>query len=100
MTTDVYWNYPGSGTPYPNGDWELAPTVESIPFGSLVWKFGMDRVYLPFYKNLMVRDKESYSKMVSTVLDEWEPELIVPCHGDLIRGKDTVRSILSKHFNV
>eukprot|EP00529_Nitzschia_sp_RCC80_P031727 CAMPEP_0113459100 /NCGR_PEP_ID=MMETSP0014_2-20120614/10272_1 /TAXON_ID=2857 /ORGANISM="Nitzschia sp." /LENGTH=357 /DNA_ID=CAMNT_0000350661 /DNA_START=355 /DNA_END=1428 /DNA_ORIENTATION=+ /assembly_acc=CAM_ASM_000159 len=99
MTTDVYWNYPRNGIPYPNGDWELAPTVESIPIGSLIWKFGMDRIYLPFYKNLMIRDKDSYSKMVSTVLDEWEPELIVPCHGDVIRGKDTVRSILSKHFS-
>lgn len=22
-----------------------------------MWKFGMDRVYLPFYRNLMIKDK-------------------------------------------
>jgi hypothetical protein len=99
ITTDVFWNYPGNGIPYPNGSWELAPAVDSIPIGSRLWKFGMDQVYLPFFKNLMVRDKDSYLKMVSTVLNDWQPELIIPCHGDLVRGKDVVRSILTDHFS-
>jgi Domain of unknown function (DUF4336) len=100
ITTDVYWNYPkSSGIPFPNGDWELAPSVPSIPIGSQLWKFGMDKIYLPFYKNFMIRDEESYSMMVSTVLDNWKPELIIPCHGDLIRGKDTARSTLTQHFS-
>ena len=41
IATDLIWNYPGSGTPK----------------GTQAWKFGMDRVYLPFYKNFMIKDK-------------------------------------------
>ncbi len=41
IATDLIWNYPGSGTPK----------------GTQAWKFGMDRVYLPFYKKFMIKDK-------------------------------------------
>ena len=41
IATDLVWNYPGSGTPR----------------GTKAWKFGMDRVYLPFYKKFMIKDK-------------------------------------------
>ena len=41
IATDLIWNYPGSGTPK----------------GTQAWKFGMDRVYRPFYNNLMIKDK-------------------------------------------
>lgn len=41
IATDLVWNYPGSGTPR----------------GTQAWKFGMDRVYLPFYKRFMIKDK-------------------------------------------
>lgn len=41
IATDLIWNYPGSGTPK----------------GTQAWKFGMDRVYLPFYKRFMIKDK-------------------------------------------
>lgn len=45
IVTDVYWNYPTSdGVPNSHlggEEWELAPSVESIPFGSKLWKFGM-----------------------------------------------------------
>ena len=33
LTTDLFWAYPGRG----------------VPFGTKLWKFGMDRVYAPFY---------------------------------------------------
>lgn len=41
IATDLIWNYPGSGTPK----------------GTQAWKFGMDRVYRPFYNNLMIKDR-------------------------------------------
>lgn len=44
IATDLIWNYPGSGTPK----------------GTQAWKFGMDRVYLPFYKTFMIKDKGKY----------------------------------------
>ena len=33
ITTDLFWDYPGHG----------------VPWGTKAWKFGMDRVYAPFY---------------------------------------------------
>lgn len=99
ITTDLYWNYPtDDGVPFPNGSWELAPAVQGIPPGSRLWKRGMDQIFLPFYKKLMVRNKESYNEMVRTVLQDWDVELIIPAHGDLVRGKDVVRSTLTQHF--
>lgn len=57
MTTDTYWNYPKSdGVTNSNyeevedfksndyGSWELAPSMEEIPFGSRMWKKGMDKL--------------------------------------------------------
>ena len=41
IAADLIWDYPGSGTPK----------------GTQAWKFGMDRVYLPFYKRFMIKDK-------------------------------------------
>ena len=34
ITTDLFWDYPGGA---------------GIPFGTKLWKFGMDHIYLPFY---------------------------------------------------
>mmetsp|Transcript_23372 Transcript_23372/g.55080 ORF Transcript_23372/g.55080 Transcript_23372/m.55080 type:complete len:369 (+) Transcript_23372:186-1292(+) len=105
LTTDVYWNYPQKdGVPNShlegdNGDNGLAPTVDSIPFGTRLWKFGMDKIYLPFYKNLMINDKKYYTEVVKILLNEWEAHTLIPCHGDIIRGKDNIRSVLARHFN-
>ena len=45
LTTDLYWNYPATGIPNSefgrDDSWELAPALDSIPFGSRMWKFGM-----------------------------------------------------------
>jgi hypothetical protein len=104
MATDLYWNYPQSdGVPNSNlgagGDeWELAPKVHSIPIGSRLWKFGMDKVFLPFFKNLMIKDRTKYDDIVNVILNEWEVETIIPAHGDIIRGKSVVRSVLKKHL--
>ena len=37
---DFFWNYPAN-----------------VPALTKLWKFGMDRVYRPFYFNLMIKDK-------------------------------------------
>ncbi|KAL3924442.1 MAG: hypothetical protein SGILL_001039 [Bacillariaceae sp.] len=104
MTTDLFWNYPQSdGVPNSNlqGDkeWELAPTVETIPLGSRLWKQGMDKVFLPFYKNLMVKNRGYYDEVKKVLLEEWDIETLIPAHGDIIRGKDLIRNVLSKHLN-
>lgn len=107
LTTDVYWNYPQKDGA-PNSHLEgansgvdvLMPAVRSIPFGTRLWKFGMDKIYLPFYNNLMINDKQYYEEVVKVVLDEWETHTLIPCHGDIIRGKQTIRSELARHFNI
>lgn len=102
MTTDLYWNYPTSdGIPNSHlggSEWELAPAMDSIPLGSQLWKFGMDKVYLPFYKKFMVKDRQKYDAMVDIVLNRWEVETLIPAHGDIIRGSSLIRSVLVKHL--
>jgi hypothetical protein len=44
LTTDFFWNYP-----------------KEVPFGTKLWKFGMDRIYRPFYFNLMIKDKGAHA---------------------------------------
>ena len=105
MTTDLFWNYPKSGIPNEefgrNDSWDLAPALESgVPFGSRAWKFGMDRVYYPFYTNLMVTDQEEYRKITNHIVNVWQPEMIVPAHGDIMRGKDFIREVLTKFFRL
>ena len=109
LTTDLFWNYPANnGVTNANylslgetGPWELAPIVDSVPVGSKLWKIGMDKVFLPFYNNLMVRDKEAFlQQIVHTILFKWDVETLIPAHGDIIRGKSVVQEVLKKHFGV
>jgi hypothetical protein len=107
LTTDIFWNYPSDSMPNtehigPDKDgnvWELAPARE-MPFKSRAWKFGMDQVYAPFYNNFMVTDRQAYRDICRHVLDEWQVECIVPCHGDIVRGKELCRSVLKKFFHI
>ena len=107
LTTDFFWNYPANdGVTNSNlestetGPWELAPSVDPIPLGSKLWKFGMDQVYKPFYNNLMVQDKQSYQRIVDTILNKWDVATVIPAHGDLVRGKPMVQQVLQTHFAV
>lgn len=52
IVTDLFWNYPQRGT----------------QFGTQAWKLGMDRIYGPFYRSFMIREKRKHPK-VSTLLD-------------------------------
>jgi hypothetical protein len=120
MTTDTYWNYPKEdGVTNSNyedmqgfksndyGPWELAPSMESIPFGSKLWKKGMDKLFRPFYLNLMVKkDKKDEFRDIASFISgvgngSWDVETIIPAHGDLVRGSNQfTKSVLQKHFNL
>lgn len=110
LVTDFFWNYPGpDGIPNSSyqgyvskennldyGEWELAPRAD-MPWKSLLWKFGMDQVYRPFYNNFMITKRKEYLKVLSYILNEWDIETLIPAHGDIIRGKMLIHSILQSH---
>lgn len=119
LMTDTYWNYPkNDGVTNSNyqdfkefqgndfGSWELAPSVENIPFGSQLWKQGMDKVYRPFYLNFMIKNdkRDEFRKIASFICGEgdnaWDVETIIPAHGDVVRGSSLTKSVLKKHFNL
>lgn len=102
LTTDVFWNYP-TADGIPNShlggtEWELAPSVEKVPLGSRLWKFGMDKVYLPFYKNFMIKNRDKYDEIANVILNKWEIETLIPAHGDIIRGSDLINKVLRDHL--
>jgi len=119
MTTDTYWNYPNSdGITNSNykdkeefensesGPWDLAPSVSSIPLGSSLWKKGMDKLFRPFYLNLMVQ-KDSKMEFLNIAafisgLSKvgWEVDVLIPAHGDCVRGTKLIKSVLKEHFNL
>ena len=57
----------------------------------------MDKIYLPFYKNLMITDRNNYNNIINQLL-LWDIEVIAPCHGDIIRGKQKCQEVLINHF--
>jgi hypothetical protein len=120
--SDAYWNYPSSERANYAGDVEGTGTVHEcpkmpvdpsrkgpggtlpavrVPKGTRLWKLGMDKVYLPFYKRVMVgrrgERRDRYNAAVAQLL-AWEPEVIVPCHGDVVRGQRLCQKVLAKHF--
>eukprot|EP00979_Chaetoceros_neogracilis_P011530 scaffold2895_cov279-Chaetoceros_neogracile.AAC.3 len=119
MATDTYWNYPKSdGVTNSNyqdmknfesddfGAWELAPSLDRIPLGSRLWKKGMDKLFRPFYMNLMVKNdkKEEFRKLTSFVCGigekSWDVETVIPAHGDVVRGSNLPKDVLKQHFNL
>jgi len=104
ITTDMFWNYPGSVVPNKefgrDDSWELAPVVDKIPLGSRAWKIGMDKIYAPFFSSFMVTDRSEYRDICSHILNVWDVETVIPAHGDILRGKDLIRSVLTKFFNL
>ena len=99
--SDVYWNYPGE-LPSPNYADEMDVKVPNfdVPGNTRAWKFAMDRVYLPFYRNFMTLGKRrEYVACVKRVLS-FEPEIIVPCHGDVVYGKELCGRVLQEHFGM
>ncbi len=71
------------------------------------WKVGMDKIFKPFYMNLMVkRDvKDTFNDVAKYITcggsgNGWEVETIVPAHGDIVRSKAICRKVLENHFNI
>ena len=90
------------------GVWELAPNVGKIPLGSRLWgKLGMDKLFYPFYMKFMVKndrrdDFEEIARFTTCGRSDfgWEVETIIPCHGDIVRGRGLCRNVLETHFNI
>ena len=127
LTTDIYWNYPQNDG-VTNGQlsrsimeeenknnedfgvWELAPNIvnDAIPTGSRLWgKVGMDRLFQPFYNNFMIRrdKRRKFNDIVKYMTScgdggGWDIETIIPCHGDIIRGRSLCRKVLRRHFSM
>jgi len=126
LTTDSYWNYPAAdGVANSNfgiygnavqdfGSWELAPDVDKIPLGSSLWKFGMDKLFRPFYLNLMVKSerRDDFVNMASfmsgiesptvssSISNKWNVRTVIPAHGDIVRGVDLIQNVLGNHFDI
>ena len=89
MVTDVYWNYPdGEGM-----DEKL------YTFKEKGWKFLMDVIYLPIYKNVLCFGEEKKKKLRARVEDveRLDFNTIVPCHGTIVKDGD-VKNTLRKHL--
>ena len=103
IVTDLFWNYPAADAPNAqfgrNDEWELAPS-QPVPFGSKLWKFGMDKVYGPFFRNFMISNPTAYQDIVHHILNVWDVEMVIPAHGDILRGKEFIQGVLKKHFQV
>jgi hypothetical protein len=112
-TADMYWNYPATKHPNYNllsGTGELhqcskvpvdatnCPEIE-VPFSTSLWKFGMDKVFLPFFKNFMVGKKRRDRLIAcSEKVMKWSPLNIVPCHGDVVKGQDLCAKELRRQW--
>lgn len=75
LVTDAWWNYP---LRYPTEAGEQA-----VPRGTWLWKQGMDKVYAPFYKALMIKDEGAYASALDKIL-RWPFDAILPCHGSYV----------------
>lgn len=107
LVTDLFWNYPSSSLPNyygVEGTGELLedvlPAVQ-VPLPSQAWKFLMDKIYLPIYKNVLIGSdslrRKRYDAIVERILS-LEIEAILPCHGDIIRGSTLCRRVLKDFF--
>ena len=70
FVTDVFWNYPDG--------------KETLPLGTKAWKFGMDRVYLPFYRKAMVTDATRFAAKRDALLGGDAFDAVLPCHGAFV----------------
>mmetsp|Transcript_15588 Transcript_15588/g.27964 ORF Transcript_15588/g.27964 Transcript_15588/m.27964 type:complete len:317 (+) Transcript_15588:41-991(+) len=67
ITADLFWNYPENQTRWRDKSWKL----------------GMDKVYLPFYTSLMVKNKGLLNERIQEIF-KWKWDSILPCHGSYV----------------
>lgn len=65
FVTDIVWNYPND-----------------VPLKTAAWKFGMDRVYKPFYENAMVVPERYLKKKKQLLALRFDK--VLPCHGTFV----------------
>ncbi|CAL5220530.1 g2563 [Coccomyxa viridis] len=83
VTSDLFWNYPKD---------------RDVGIGTKLWKTGMDRVYLPFYRSFMVKDQGLYAEALGRIFKQWDFDSILPCHGDYV-AQDGKR-VLQEHLEL
>ena len=54
----------------------------------------------PFYNTFMVTDPAEYRAIANHIVNEWDVEMLIPAHGDILRGKEFIRDVLTKHFQL
>lgn len=74
FVTDLFWNYPDGAEAV-----DVDETHVELPLGTKAWKFGMDRLYLPFYRKAMVRDAARFATKRDALLPTFDA--VLPCHG-------------------
>jgi len=60
----------------------------------------MDKIYYPFYNAAMITDRSEYKAIADHILNVWDVETVIPAHGDILRGKEFIRSVLTKYFKL
>ena len=98
--SDTYWNYP-SDSVSPNYANEMDVQVPDfeVPGNTIAWKFGMDKIYLPFYKNVMTLGKKKEFAACKGKILSFDVDIIVPCHGDVVHGRELCSRVLQEHFS-
>ena len=60
----------------------------------------MDKIYRPFYQNLMVKERSQFREISEFLVDGWEIETVIPAHGDIIRGKTFIQAVFRDFFKL
>ena len=71
-----------------------------IAHWSLSFQSNRDKIYYPFYTNIMVTDKSEYKAIANHIVNVWDVETLIPAHGDIMRGKDFIRTVLTEYFQL
>jgi hypothetical protein len=48
----------------------------------------------------MVTDKSEYKAIANHIVNVWDVETLIPAHGDIMRGKDFIRTVLTEYFQL
>ena len=90
----------------------MEPSDQSMRIS--LWKFGMDKLFRPFYLNLMVKSerRDDFVNMASfmsgiesptvssSISNKWNVRTVIPAHGDIVRGVDLIQNVLGNHFDI
>eukprot|EP00913_Durusdinium_trenchii_P012151 g11412.t1 len=72
---------------------------EAMPEGSKLWKFLMDKIYLPFYRRFMLKDEASLESVLKKV-KSWQPKGRPMPEGDVANGHEGGEELPSSILDV